>query len=166
MIAQRSEVPMSTPETPRPPLPPFDAESAALKVRLAEDGWNSQDPVRVALAYTPDSVWRNRSEFLQGREQITTFLTSMEPRVGLPPGQRVWALRATASLCVCLRMARRPRSVVPQLRQRELGIQPARLMQRRIASINDLPIAEPDRKLLWSGVRRPDDYPSLSELGL
>ena len=66
---------MSLPEKPRPPFPPFDAESAATKVRLAEDAWNSHDPARVALAYTPDSVWRNRSEFLSGREAIVQFLT-------------------------------------------------------------------------------------------
>jgi uncharacterized protein len=123
---------MDTTENPRPPVPPFTSESAAQKVRMAEDGWNTQDPVRVALAYTPDSIWRNRSEFLQGRAQIEAFLAQKwlrEQEYRLV--KELWAFTGN-----------------------------------RIASINDLPIQEADRKLRWSGPRRPDAYPSLSELGL
>ncbi|WNO05515.1 nuclear transport factor 2 family protein [Rhodoferax mekongensis] len=159
---------MSTPETPRPPLPPFDAESAALKVRLAEDGWNSQDPARVALAYTPDSVWRNRSEFLQGREQITAFLTLKWRReLDYRLVKELWAFAGNR---IAVRFAYEWHDAQGQW-FRSYGnenweFNPQGLMQRRIASINDLPIAEADRKLRWSGARRPDDYPSLSELGL
>lgn len=159
---------MSTPETPRPPLPPFDAESAAFKVRLAEDGWNSQDPVRVALAYTPDSVWRNRSEFLQGREQITAFLALKWSReLDYRLVKELWVFAGNR---IAVRFAYEWRDAQGQW-FRSYGnenweFNPQGLMQRRIASINDLTIAEADRKLLWSGARRPDDYPSLSELGL
>jgi uncharacterized protein len=159
---------MSTPETPRPPLPPFDAESAALKVRLAEDGWNSQDPVRVALAYTPDSVWRNRSEFLQGREQITAFLALKWSReLDYRLVKELWAFAGNR---IAVRFTYEWRDAQGQW-FRSYGnenweFNPQGLMQRRIASINDLPIAEADRKLRWSGARRPGDYASLSELGL
>jgi nuclear transport factor 2 (NTF2) superfamily protein len=159
---------MTTPETPRPPLPPFDAESADRKVRLAEDGWNSQDPVRVALAYTPDSVWRNRSEFLQGREQIAAFLARKWSReLDYRLVKELWAFAGNR---IAVRFAYEWHDAQGQW-FRSYGnenweFNPQGLMQRRIASINDLAIAEADRKFRWSGARRPDDHPSLSELDL
>ena len=159
---------MTTPETPRPPLPPFDAESAARKVRLAEDGWNSQDLARVALAYTPDSVWRNRSEFLQGRDQISAFLARKWSReLDYRLVKELWAFAGNR---IAVRFAYEWHDAQGQW-FRSYGnenweFNPQGLMQRRIASINDLAIAEADRQFRWSGVRRPDDHPSLSELDL
>jgi nuclear transport factor 2 (NTF2) superfamily protein len=110
---------MNTPENPRPPFPPFDAETAAKKVRMAEDAWNTRDPERVSLAYTPDSTWRN---------DAGNWFRSY--------GNENWEFDGQG------------------------------FMRRRIASINDLPIQAGDRKFFWSLGRRPDDHPSLSELGL
>lgn len=159
---------MTTPEAPRPPLPPFDAESAARKVRLAEDGWNGQNPARVALAYTPDSVWRNRSEFLQGRDQISAFLERKWSReLDYRLVKELWAFAGNR---IAVRFAYEWHDVQGQW-FRSYGnenweFNPQGLMQRRIASINDLAIAEADRQFRWSGARRPDDHPSLSELDL
>ena len=153
----------------RPPLPPFTAETAAQKARMAEDAWNSRDPARVALAYTVDSRWRNRSEFIQGRAAIEAFLTrQVAARARLPADQGSVGLPGEPHRrAFRIRMARRQRSLVSQLRQRELGV-------RRgwpdgacgIASINDLVIAESDRKYRWPLGPRPPEHPSLSELGL
>ena len=159
---------MSTEPAQRPPLPPFIAESAAQTVRLAEDAWNSRDPDRVALAYTADSVWRNRAEFLQGRDQIRAFL------------QRKWAreieyrlvkeLWASAGNRIAVRFAYEWHDDSGQW-FRSYGnenweFDENGLMRRRIASINDLPITAADRKFFWPQGRRPDDHPSLSALGL
>jgi uncharacterized protein len=157
---------MDTTENPRPPLPPFTNASAAQKVRMAEDGWNSQDPARVALAYTPDSVWRNRSDFLQGREQIVAFLTQKWVRE--QDYRLVKELWAFAGDRIAVRFAYEWHDVQGQW-FRSYGnenweFNAQGLMQRRIASINDLPIRDADRKLRWVGARRPDDHPSLSEL--
>ena len=112
----------------RPPLPPFTAETAAQKARMAEDAWNTRDPARVALAYTTDSRWRNRSEFLQGRAAIEAFLTRKWSReLDYRLIKEVWTLpREPHRRTLRLRMARRQRQLVPQLRQRELGIRRAR----------------------------------------
>lgn len=152
----------------RPPLPPFTSETAIEKVRLAEDGWNSRDPERVALAYTMDSDWRNRAEFLQGREAIVAFL------------KRKWARELDYRLIKELWVSAGNRIAVRFAYEwrddsghwfRSYGnenweFDENGLMRRRIASINDLPIAEVDRKCHWPLGRRPDDHPGLSALGL
>jgi uncharacterized protein len=153
---------------PKPPLPPFTAETAARKVRMAEDAWNTRDPDRVVLVYTEDTRWRNRSEFPVGREQVRQFL------------QRKWAkeldYRLIKELWACTghRIAVRFayewhddsnnwfRSYGNENWEfNELGY-----MMRRFASINDLPIKQEERKFHWPLGRRPDDHPSLSDLGL
>lgn len=159
---------MATTENPRPPLPPFTLESAAHKVRLAEDGWNSKDPSRVALAYTPDSVWRNRNEFLQGRGQIEAFLTQKwTQELDYRLVKELWAFTGNR---IAVRFAYEWHNAQGQW-FRSYGnenweFNPNGLMQRRIASINDLPILEADRKFHWLGQRRPDEHLSLSELFL
>jgi hypothetical protein len=154
-------------ETERPPLPPFTTESATHKVRLAEDGWNSRDPGRVSLAYTPDSQWRNRAEFLQGRDAIVEFLT------------RKWAREHEYRLIKELWGFRENRMAVRFAYEwhddagdwfRSYGnelweFDERGLMRRRIASINDAQIAESERKYHWPQGRRPDDHPGLSDLG-
>ena len=154
-------------EAERPPLPPFTVESATEKVRLAEDGWNSRDPAKVSLAYTPDSQWRNRTEFLQGRDAIVAFLT------------RKWAREREYRLIKELWGFRENRMAVRFAYEwhddagdwfrsygNELWEFDGRgLMRRRIASINDAPITDADRKYHWPQGRRPDDHPGLSELG-
>ena len=155
-------------DTHRPPLPPFTRETAIQKIRLAEDGWNSRDPQRVALAYTADSVWRNRAEFIHGREQIVAFLT------------RKWATETDYRLIKELWACEGSRIAVRFAYEwhdttgnwfRSYGNENWQfdqngLMAQRHASINDLPIAASARLLDWPAGRRPDDYPGLSELGL
>jgi nuclear transport factor 2 (NTF2) superfamily protein len=155
--------------TERPPLPPFTTVGAAeQKVRLAEDAWNSRDPEHVSLAYTADSHWRNRVEFLQGRAEIVAFL------------KRKWAREREYRLIKELWGFRENRIAVRFAYEwhddsgqwfRSYGnelweFDEAGLMRRRVASINDLPIPESDRKYRWMLGRRPEDHPSLSELGL
>lgn len=158
---------MNAPEQ-RPPLPPFTAETAAQKVRLAEDGWNSRDPDRVALVYTPDTIWRNRAEFPVGREQVRAFL------------QRKWARELDYRLIKELWAFTGHRIAVRFAYEwhddsghwyRSYGnenweFDDAGLMARRFASINDLPIRADERKFHWPLGRRPDDHPGLSALGL
>ena len=152
----------------RPPLPPFTAETAAEKVRLAEDGWNSRDPARVAQAYTEDSVWRNRAEFISGRAEIEAFLTRKWAReLDYRLIKELWA---TAGNRIAVRFAYEWRDDSGQW-FRSYGnenweFDEDGLMRRRIASINDLPIAEADRKYHWPQGRRPDVHPGLSDLGL
>lgn len=157
---------------PRPPLPPFDAASAAAKVRAAEDAWNSRDPARVALAYTPGSQWRNRSEFLEGREAIEAFLTrkwtkERDYRLIKEP----WTFGANR---IAVRFAYEWHDAAGQW-WRSYGNENWEFagsghMARRIASINDLAIAQSDRLFRWprdgGGDRRPDGHPGLTELGL
>jgi hypothetical protein len=152
----------------RPPLPPFDLDAAVKKVRLAEDAWNTRDPARVAGAYTVDSRWRNRAEFLQGREAIQEFLT------------RKWARERDYRLIKELWAFRENRIAVRFAYEwhddsghwcRSYGnenweFDAAGLMRLRLASINDLPIAGADRKFRWALGPRPGDHPSLSALGL
>ncbi|MEO7953613.1 MAG: nuclear transport factor 2 family protein [Polaromonas sp.] len=157
---------MDTTEIPRPPVPPFTIESAAHKVRLAEDGWNSKDPARVALAYTTDSVWRNRSEFLQGRAQIEAFLTEKWIReLDYRLVKELWAFTGNR---MAVRFAYEWHDAqghwFRSYGNENWEFNPYGLMQRRIASINDLPISEADRKFRWADARRPDDHLSLSEL--
>ena len=152
----------------RPPLPPFTTISAAQKVRAAEDGWNSREPARVALAYTPDSVWRNRAEFLAGRGEIEAFLTrKWERELEYRLIKELWAHDGNR---IAVRFAYEWHNADGQW-LRSYGNENWEfaadgLMQHRIASINDLPIAEGDRLFHWPQGRRPDDHPGLSDLGL
>ncbi|MFT8644189.1 DUF1348 family protein [Gluconacetobacter sp.] len=153
---------------PLPPFPPFTAETARQKARLAEDAWNSRDPQRVSLAYTPDCRWRNRAEFIQGREEIVAFLQrKWEREQDYRLIKEVWAFAGDR---MAVRFAYEWRDSGGQWFRSygnenwEFGEDG--LMRRRIASINDLTIREEDRKFHWSSGRRPDDHPSLSELGL
>ena len=152
----------------RPPLPPFTDETAAQKARLAEDAWNSRDPGRVALAYTPDSQWRNRVEFLAGRAEIEAFLTrKWEREQQYRLIKEVWSFNENR---IAVRFAYEYRDDSRQW-YRAYGNENWQfdangLMERRIASINEHPIAEADRKFRWPLGRRPDDHPGLSALGL
>jgi uncharacterized protein len=153
----------------RPPFPPFTRETATQKVRGAEDGWNSRDPERVALAYTPDSLWRNRAEFLQGREAIVAFLQRKWAReLDYRLIKELWAWEGNR---IAVRFAYEWRDDAGTW-YRSYGNENWEfadngLMQRRIASINDLPIIESHRKFHWErGAPRPADHPGLTELGL
>ena len=151
----------------RPPLPPFTPETAVQKVRMAENAWNSLDPEKVSLAYTEDSRWRNRAEFLQGREAIVEFL------------RRKWARELDYRLVKELWGFRENRIAVRfkyewhddsgnwfRSHGNELWEFDERgLMRRREASINDAPILESERKFLWGKGPRPEDYPGLTEMG-
>ncbi|MGI9539041.1 MAG: DUF1348 family protein [Miltoncostaeaceae bacterium] len=156
-----------TPET-RPPLPPFDAEDAAKKVRAAEDGWNGRDPDKVSLAYSVDSVWRNRAEFPTGREEIRDFLARKWAReLEYRLIKEVWAFTDDR---IAVRFVYESHDDSGQW-YRSFGnenweFDEHGLMRRRIASINDMPIADPDRVFHWPQGRRPDDHPGLSEMGL
>jgi nuclear transport factor 2 (NTF2) superfamily protein len=152
----------------RPPLPPFTEETAIQKVRAAEDAWNTRDPARIVLAYTPDSRWRNRAEFPSGRTAIEAFL------------RRKWAHELDYRLIKELWTFAGNRIAVRFAYEyhndsgnwfRAYGnenwqFDAAGLMELRIASINELPISEADRKFHWPLGRRPDDHPGLSALGL
>jgi nuclear transport factor 2 (NTF2) superfamily protein len=155
-------------EAPRPPLPPFDLASAVKKVRLAEDAWNLRDPHRVSLAYTTDSLWRNRAEFLQGRAEIVAFLQRKWAReLDYRLIKELWAFSGNR---IAVRFAYEWHDDSGQW-FRSYGnenweFSPEGYMARRIASINDLPIAAHERKYFWPAGRRPDDHAGLSELGL
>jgi nuclear transport factor 2 (NTF2) superfamily protein len=152
----------------RPPLPPFTAETAALKTRAAEDGWNSRDPARVALAYTPDSRWRNRAEFFSGRQAIVEFLTRKWAReLDYRLIKELWACHDNR---IAVRFAYEWhddsgswfRSHGNELWEfADNG-----LMRRREASINDVPIRESERRFGWPLGVRPQDHPGLAALGL
>lgn len=152
----------------RPPIPPFDAVSATRKARMAEDGWNSRDPQRVALAYTPDSRWRNRAEFLHGRAAIEAFLQrKWEREQNYRLIKELWSYTANR---IAVRFAYEwcddgenwYRSHGNELWEfDELG-----LMRRREASINDILITPAQRLFHWPLGPRPADHPGLSELGL
>lgn len=152
----------------RPPLPPFTAESAAEKARLAENAWNSRDPARVSLAYTPDSCWRNRDEFLTGRDAIVQFLTRKWAReLDYRLIKEVWAFTGDQ---IAARFAYEWHDVAGQWWRSHGNEQWAfdanGLMRRREASINDVAIAEADRLFHWPLGPRPEDHPGLSALGL
>ncbi len=152
----------------RPPLPPFTAETAAQKARMAEDAWNSRDPEKVSLAYTPDSVWRNRSEFLTGRAAIVAFLTrKWLKELDYRLIKEVWAHESNR---IAVRFAYEwhddSSNWFRSYGNENWEFDEAGLMARRIASINDCPIIEADRLFRWPLGRRPDDHPSLGDLGL
>ncbi len=152
----------------RPPLPPFTPETARQKVRMAEDAWNTREPARVALAYTPDSRWRNRAEFLQGRAAIEAFLVRKWSReLDYRLIKELWACHENR---IAVRFAYEWHDDSGQW-FRSYGNENWEFdahgyMARRIASINDLPIAESERRYHWALGRRPDDHPSLSDLNL
>ncbi len=159
---------MSTVSIERPPLPPYTAESAAQKVRLAEDAWNSRDPERVALAYTPDSQWRNRAEFVNGRAEIVEFLTRKWQReLDYRLIKELWACDGAR---IAVRFAYEWRDDAGNwfraYGNENWEFDEQGLMTRRHASINDLTIEESERKFHWPQGRRPDNHPSLSEMGL
>lgn len=152
----------------RPPLPPFTAETAAQKVRLAEDAWNSRDPERVAQAYSIDSRWRNRAEFMVGRDSIEAFLQrkwSRELEYRLI--KELWAFHENR---IAVRFAYEWRddsgSWFRSYGNENWEFDEQGLMRLRIASINDVPISAADRKFHWPLGRRPDDHPGLSDLEL
>ena len=154
--------------TPRPPLPPFTRETAMQKVRMAEDGWNGRDPEKVAMAYTLDSQWRNRNEFLKGRADIVDFLKrkwAKEQEYRLI--KELWAFEGNR---IAVRFAYEWHDDAGQW-WRSYGnenweFDENGLMQKRYASINDLVIQESDRLFHWQQGRRPDDHEGLSGLGL
>lgn len=152
----------------RPPVPPFTRESAIQKVRLAEDGWNSRDPQRVSMVYAQDSQWRNRAEFPKGRAQIVEFLTrkwakELEYRLI----KELWAFDGSR---IAVRFAYEwhddAGNWFRSYGNENWQFDAKGLMELRYASINDLPIRETDRKFFWPLGRRPDEYASLSDLGL
>jgi nuclear transport factor 2 (NTF2) superfamily protein len=151
----------------RPPLPPFTRETAILKVRKAEDGWNGRNPEQVALAYTEDCLWRNRAEFVQGRAEIIGLLTRKWTReLDYRLIKELWAFEENR---IAVRFAYEYHDDSGQW-YRAYGNEnwefaPDGLMRRRLASINEAPIAEADRKFHWPSGVRPDDHPGLSEFG-
>lgn len=155
-------------EGARPPLPPFTRETAAQKIRMAEDAWNRRDPARVSLAYAEDSQWRNRAEFLEGRTAIREFLSRKWAReIEYRLVKELWAHDGNR---IAVRFAYEWRDDAGNWFRShgnenwefdDLG-----LMQRRLASINDQPIAEADRKFRWPQGPRPDNHPGLSDMGL
>ena len=152
----------------RPPLPPFTQETAIQKVRAAEDAWNTRDPERVAQAYTEDSQWRNRAEFLHGRTAIEAFLTRKWQReLEYRLIKEVWAYRDNR---IAVRFAYEwhddSGTWFRSYGNENWEFDEPGLMRRRIASINDLPIAPTERKYHWPLGRRPDEHPGLSALGL
>ncbi len=151
----------------RPPLPPFTIETATQKVRMAEDAWNTRDPPRVALAYTANSRWRNRTEFLQGREAIEAFLARKWQReLDYRLIKEIWAFRENR---IAVRFAYEwhddSANWFRSYGNENWEFDEHGLMRLRIASINDAPIQEAERKYVWPLGRRPDDYPSLSHFG-
>lgn len=156
------------PMTSRPPLPPFTAESATQKVRLAEDAWNSREPERVALAYTTDSLWRNRVEFPAGRDAIVAMLERKWSReLDYRLIKELWAFDGNR---IAVRFAYEWHDDsghwFRSYGNENWEFSPEGLMRRRHASINDMPIRTEDRKFHWPLGRRPDEHPSLSDLGL
>ncbi|WP_353230892.1 nuclear transport factor 2 family protein [Novosphingobium sp.] len=152
----------------RPPLPPFTDETAAHKARLAEDAWNSRDPARVALAYTSDSAWRNRAEFITGRAEIEVFLARKWAReLDYRLIKEVWAHAANR---IAVRFAYEYRddsgTWFRAYGNENWQFDADGLMERRLASINEHPINPAERKFHWPLGRRPDDHPGLSMLGL
>jgi hypothetical protein len=152
----------------KPPVPPFTLETATQKVRMAEDAWNTRDPEKVSLAYTIDSIWRNRAEFITGREEIVEFLKRKWSReLDYRLIKELWTFEGNR---IAVRFAYECHDDLGNW-SRSYGnenweFEDNGLMRRRIASINDLPITKEERKYHWPQGRRPDDHPSLTELGL
>lgn len=152
----------------RPPFPPFDRESAALKARKAEDAWNTHDPEKVSLAYTEDSTWRNRSEFFTGRPAIVAFLNrKWEKELDYRLIKELWAFHDNR---IAVRFQYEHRdgdgNWFRSYGNEQWEFAENGLMRRREASINDVPIKESERKFLWPKGPRPNDFPGLTELGL
>jgi len=152
----------------RPPLPPFTDKTAAQKARMAEDAWNSRDPAKVALAYTPESRWRNRAEFFSGRTEIEAFLTRKWAReLDYRLIKEVWAHQGDR---IAVRFVYEYRDDSGHWFRahgnENWQFDAEGLMAVRFASINEHPITEADRKFHWPLGRRPDDHPGLSDLGL
>ena len=150
------------------PVPAFSRETAIIKVRMAEDAWNSRDPHRVSLAYTEDSRWRNRAEFITGRAEIVAFLTrKWNKELDYRLIKEMWTYGDNR---IAVRFAYEwhddSGTWFRSYGNENWEFDAAGVMQRRFASINDLPIKEADRKYHWPLGRRPDDHPGLSELGL
>jgi len=159
----RGELAMTT----RPPVPPFTPESATQKVRLAEDSWNSRDPVRVSQGYALDSRWRNRSEFVTGRQDIVSFLIRKWTReLGYRLIKELWAFTGNR---IAVRFAYEwhddSGNWYRSYGNENWEYNDDGLMRMRFACINDLPIKEADRKYHWPLGPRPDEHPSLSDLG-
>jgi hypothetical protein len=152
----------------RPPLPPFTKETAIQKVRAAEDGWNGQNPEKIALAYTPDSIWRNRNEFPKGRAEIIAFLTSKWQRE--QDYRLIKELWAFSDNRIAVRFAyewhNHAGDWFRSYGNENWEFDENGLMRFRFASINDLSITEADRKFKWAQGPRPADHPGLSDLGL
>ena len=159
---------MTTDTEIRPPVPPFSRETAIQKIRMAEDGWNSRDPQRVSMVYTPDSQWRNRAEFPRGRAEIVEFLTrKWAKELDYRLIKELWAFDGNR---IAVRFAYEWHDDTGHW-FRSYGNENWQfddygLMALRYASINDLPILESERKFFWPLGRRPDDHASLSDLGL
>ena len=150
------------------PVPPFSRETAIIKVRMAEDAWNSRDPHRVSLAYTEDSRWRNRSEFINGRAEIVAFLTrKWNKELDYRLIKEMWTFSDNR---IAVRFAYEwhddSGNWFRSYGNENWEFDATGVMQRRFASINDLPINEADRKYRWPLGQRPEDHPGLSELGL
>jgi len=150
----------------RPPLPPFDEASAKQKVRMAEDGWNGRDPEKVALAYTIDTSWRNRSQFVKNREEAQAFLDAKwKKELEYRLIKELWAYTDNR---IAVRYAYEwhddSGNWFRSYGNENWEFDEAGLMQKRFASINDLPISEADRKFRWPQGRRPDDHPGLSAM--
>ena len=150
--------------TTRPPLPPFSSETAVRKVRLAEDSWNSRDPEKVAQAYSVDSHWRNRSEFVNGRSEIVAFLTrKWAKELDYRLIKELWAFTENR---IAVRFAYEwlddSGNCFRSYGNENWQFNPDGLMQSRFACINDLPIKKSDRKYHWSLGRRPDEHPGLT----
>ena len=155
-------------DTTRPPVPPFTRESAIQKIRMAEDGWNSRDPQRVSLVYTPDSQWRNRADFIRGRDEIVQFLTRKWMReCDYRLIKELWAFDGAR---IAVRFAYEwhddSGNWFRSYGNENWEFDAQGLMAFRHASINDLPIADSARLFHWPLGRRPDDHPGLSALGL
>ncbi|WP_306043680.1 nuclear transport factor 2 family protein [Mameliella sp. MMSF_3455] len=152
----------------RPPIPPFSSETAAQKVRLAEDAWNTRQPEKVALAYTPDSQWRNRAERFEGRDRIVDFLSRKWAREhDYRLIKELWAHDGNR---IAVRFAYEYRddsgAWFRAYGNENWEFAPDGRMQRRVASINDLPIREDERLMHWPQGPRPQDHPGLTDLGL
>lgn len=152
----------------KPPVPPFTLETAIQKVRMAENAWNMRDPERVALAYTADSQWRNRNQFLNGRAEIIAFLRAKWAReLEYRLIKEIWAFTGNR---IAVRFAYEWHDTeghwFRSYGNENWEFDAGSLMQRRFASINDLAIKDTDRKYHWPQGVRPDDHPGLSDLGL
>ncbi|KCV82130.1 hypothetical protein ATO10_09803 [Actibacterium atlanticum] len=157
-----------TTEANRPPVPPFTYDEAVQKVRMAEDAWNSRDPEKVALAYTPNTRWRNRSEFPKGRSEVQEFLSrKWATETGYRLIKEIWAHSENRiAVRFCYEYHDENGQWYRAYGNENWEFAETGHMDVRHASINDVPIAEADRLFLWPQGRRPDDHPGLTELGL